>query len=373
MSEHLLFLQAAGTDFGTAHELVAAVADIVRAQREEPTSEEKCLLRSPITGLNQGSARSLDPDRIVDRIARGGCEGTESLIIALSVLTTIASPLRDVDADWIVSIADRIGNENLLLESAGVVFAFNTINRIADARRVRLECGFLRQWKPIQGWVERGFALVAGLAYDLSIKHHARQSTAELQGRVGAMFDRLGVPVVPEVFCWLSRSSVVLEGVLEMLDVNVTHAQVSTDLLKDAVAIGVVSRSMPDSSLRSAFEKWLPREALRDSRALRAWAIPPGAKGTPDLVSACRRYAWRVANAAYTITDEQISELLALGLTDAELLDLTLATSAFSALAIIEPISRAVVSGSVAAETAVSSIQNHPGTSSIGLKQEIAV
>ena len=50
----------------------------------------------------------------------------------------------------------------------------------------------------------------------------------------------------------------------------------------------------------------------------------------------------QVANAAYTITDEQIRKLSALGLSDAELLDLTLATAAFSALAIIEPISAAV-------------------------------
>jgi hypothetical protein len=49
-----------------------------------------------------------------------------------------------------------------------------------------------------------------------------------------------------------------------------------------------------------------------------------------------------VANAAYTISDEQIGKLLALGLGDAELLDLTLAAALFSALAIIEPISAAV-------------------------------
>jgi hypothetical protein len=54
-----------------------------------------------------------------------------------------------------------------------------------------------------------------------------------------------------------------------------------------------------------------------------------------------------VANAAYTISDEQIRKLSALGLSDAELLDLTLATALFSALAIIEPISAAVAPGQV--------------------------
>ena len=59
-------------------------------------------------------------------------------------------------------------------------------------------------------------------------------------------------------------------------------------------------------------------------------------------MSACRRYASQVANAAYTISDEQIRKIFTLGLLDAELLDLTLATALFSALAIIEPISVAV-------------------------------
>jgi alkylhydroperoxidase family enzyme len=55
-----------------------------------------------------------------------------------------------------------------------------------------------------------------------------------------------------------------------------------------------------------------------------------------------RRYAWQAANAAYTISDDQIHKIRALGLSNAELLDLTLATALFSALAIIEPLSAAV-------------------------------
>ena len=59
--------------------------------------------------------------------------------MALAAHATIASPVTDVDVDWIASAAARIGDADLLLETAGVVFAFNTINRIANARRVRLE------------------------------------------------------------------------------------------------------------------------------------------------------------------------------------------------------------------------------------------
>ena len=270
------------------------------------------------------------------------CKNPDNLLVALAAHTTIASPVRDVDVDWIASAAARIGDADLLLETAGVVFAFNTINRIADARRVRLEYGFLREFKPIRGWVERRLASLTGLAYDLSYKHQPRHSPAELLDRLGVVFERLGAPEVPEVFHWLSRSPVVLEGVLEMIEVNVTSAGVRFDLLKEAVAIAVASRAMPGSGLSRAVEEWLSQGSLPDSNTLLSWAAPPGVASDSSLVSACRRYSWQVANAAYTISDEQIRKLSVLGLSDAELLDLTLAASLFSGLAIIEPISVAV-------------------------------
>jgi alkylhydroperoxidase family enzyme len=163
-----------------------------------------------------------------------------------------------------------------------------------------------------------------------------------LQDRLNVLFERLETSRVPGIFDWLGRSPAVLEGVLEMIDANVMSAGVHAGLLREAVAIGVASRSKPGSDLQRTFERWLPLESVTDPNTLRAWAAPRGVDCDSDLVSACRRYAWQVANAAHTITDEQIARLSALGLTDAERLDLTLATAAFSALAIIEPIGAAV-------------------------------
>jgi alkylhydroperoxidase family enzyme len=300
--------------------------------------------------MNSGFATrrpGLDPERLAERVERAGCERHESLLVALAALATTASPLKDVDVDWIASAAARIGDEDLLLETAGVVFAFNTINRIADARRVRLEYRFLRELKPIQGWVERRLVSLIGLAYDLSYKHQARRSPAELLDRVGFLFKRLEAPVVPDVFNWLSRSPVVLEGVLELIEVNFMTSGVRFDLLKEAAAIGVATRAKPGSNLSRAVDKWLAQESLPDSTTLRSWIAPSVLAYDLDLVSTCRRYSWQVANAAYTITDEQIRTISALGLSDAELLDLTLATSLFSALAIIESISEAVASNSI--------------------------
>jgi hypothetical protein len=292
----------------------------------------------------------LDPERIAERVARAGCKGSESLLVALAAHATLASPMTYLDVDWIASAAARVGDPDLLLETAGVVFAFNTINRIADARRVRLEYSFLRELKPIRGWVERRLVSLTGLAYDLSYKHQPRHSPAELLDRIGVVFARLGAPAVPDLFNWLSRSPVVLEGVLEMIEVNVTRAGVRFDLLKEAAAIAVASRAMSGSGLRRAVEEWLSQASLPDSNTLLSWAAPSRVAIDSGLVSACRRYSWQVANAAYTITDQQIRNLSALGLSDAETLDLTLTTALFSALAIIEPLSAAVAPIPIAAE-----------------------
>jgi hypothetical protein len=184
---------------------------------------------------------------------------------------------------------------------------------------------------------------LTGIAYDLSYKHRPHHLPAELLDRLGILFESLGAPAVPDLFTWLSRSPLVFEGVYEMLEVSVTSAKVRSDLWKEAAAIAVASRAMPGSDLSRAADHWLSQGSLPDSSTLLSYAATSGVASDSGLVSTCRRYAWQVANAAYTITDEQIHKIRALGLSDAELLDLTLATALFSALAIIEPLSAAVV------------------------------
>jgi alkylhydroperoxidase family enzyme len=325
--------------------LVEAVTEAIRAPHDEQAPGNNHILSHYNSSISNGFAtrrRGPHPERIAERVERAGYTSRESLLVALAAHATIASPLNQVDVEWIASVASRIGDADLLLEAAGVVFAFNTINRIADARRVRLEYRFLRELKPIRGWLERRLASLTGLAYDMSYKHRPHHSPAELLDRLGVVFERVGAASVPHLFNWLSRSPVVLEGVLEMIEVNVMRAGVRFDLLKEAAAIAVASRAMPGSSLSRAAEEWLTQGSLPDLNTLRSWAGSPTKAADSCLVSACRRYSWQVANAAYTISDAQIRKISALGLVDAERLDLTLATALFSALAIIEPISAAV-------------------------------
>jgi hypothetical protein len=304
-----LFLQAAGSDFGKAHDLVRAITEAMLLPQSAPSAEH-----------------------IAQNVERAGWKGNEALLLAIAVHVTLTSTAKDPDAGWIVSAAARIGDEDLLLEATGVVFAFNTINRIADARRVRLEFGFLRQLRPIQGWVERRLVSLVGLVYDLSYRHHPRRSPEEMQERVAAFFDRMGASAVPDLFSWLRRSPVVLDGIVALLEANLTTSGARLERLKEAAAVAVASRAMPGSSLSMAFAHLLPAGTQPPEKALEG-----------DLASACRRYVWQVANAAYTINDEQIRNLNALGLPDAELLDLVVTTAVFCALAIIERIGTAVV------------------------------
>jgi alkylhydroperoxidase family enzyme len=321
---------------------------------------------------------ALDPVRIAERVERSGFNSHESLLVALAAHATIASP-SDVDVDWIASAAARIGDADLLLEMAGVIFAFNTINRIADARRVQLEFRFLRELKPIRGWVERRLASLTGLVYDLSYKHQPRHSPKELLDRLSVLFERLGASTVPDVFKWLCQSPVVLEGVLEMLEVNVASAGVRLDLVKEAAAIAVASRAIPGSGLSRAVAQWLPQGSLPDSNTLLTWAAPSGVASDSSLASACLRYSWQVANAAHTVSEEQIREMSKLGLVDAELLDLTLATALFSALAIIEPISAAMATNAGCGEAEVAATRDgqvqsgRDGQVQSGSREELAV
>jgi alkylhydroperoxidase family enzyme len=327
-------------DFDKAHDLVAAVVEAIQAPHDEEAPGDN---RHNSYECNAFAARRrrMHPERIAERVERAGLKRTESLLVALATHATIASP-RGVDIAWMASAAARVGDEHLLLEMAGVVFAFNTMNRIADALRLRLEYRFLRELKPIRGWVERRMASLTGLVYDLSYKHHPRHSPEELLDRLSVLFERLDAPGVPDVFEWLCQSPVVLEGVLEMLEVNVTSAGVRFDLLKETAAISVASRAMPGSGLSRAVDQWLPQGSLPDSNPHDTWGAPSDIASDSSLVSACRRYSWQVANATHTISEEQIRKMSELGLSDAELFDLTLGSALFAALAIIEPISAAV-------------------------------
>jgi hypothetical protein len=138
-------------------------------------------------------------------------------LLALAVYTTLAAPFREDHARLIVAAKVALANPERVLEVAGVVFAFNAVNRIADARRVLLEYRWLRELKPIRGWVERGFASLTKLFYDLSEIPHPRYTCHESLRGLETLFRQRGSPDVPEALRLLGPAPRVLEGILEIL------------------------------------------------------------------------------------------------------------------------------------------------------------
>jgi hypothetical protein len=276
-------------------------------------------------------------------IEASGWGPRESLVLALAVCTTLASPAGAAGAEWMSSALSSLGDTDLALDMAGVVFAFNAVNRIADARRVKLEYRFLRELGRFRGWIERRFVSLTGLAYDLAHVHRPKRQPHLVLHDLEGVFRRLGSREVPEMLRRLDRSPLVLGGVSEFILANARDARIRPELWREAIAIAVASRAMSGSCLVPIGDHWLPRSSSVgvDTRVDPASSIA-FATGS-DLISTCRRYAWQVSNAAYMITDEQIRGLHALGLSDAEVLDLTLAVALFSALAIVEPLILAAV------------------------------
>ncbi len=121
-----------------AHDLVNAVSEAIRVPNDEQAAGDIHPLRHLNSSRNNGfppRRPGRHPERIAERLERAGYSGPEGLLVALAAHATIASPVGEVDLNWIASAAARIGDADLLLETAGVAFAFNTINRIADARQ----------------------------------------------------------------------------------------------------------------------------------------------------------------------------------------------------------------------------------------------
>jgi hypothetical protein len=142
---------------------------------------------------------------------------------------TLATPASQEQADEITEWAVGLSDWNPVSEVAGVTFAFNTVNPIADARRVRLECRRLSDLWPFRAWVERGFSCLTGLIFDLGCVHHAGHDVEEVLGRINAFSRELGGGT-PALFERLRGQPAVLGGISTLLLVNARDCGISRDL-----------------------------------------------------------------------------------------------------------------------------------------------
>ena len=292
--------------------------------------KEECKLESGVSVLS--------PGQLELRLKNSGWLSQESKVLALGVDATLSSPARGVDAVRLAEGVAVIGDLDLALDMAGVVFAFNTVNRVADARRVELEYASLRRLPLIQGWVERRFAYLTGLAYDLSYRHRTGTEPGRLLDQLGDLFIRRGAPGAPPMFHRLKAVPHVLEGIFEMIDAcDRTHG-IRDDFWLEAVGMAVASRAMAGSCLREAIDNWLNQASLLESQPLLEFTLLHANCVPRDLADLCRQFCWRIANEAHKVTGKEIERLRSFGLTDGELLDLTLAVSVYAALSIVEPL-----------------------------------
>jgi alkylhydroperoxidase family enzyme len=274
------------------------------------------------------------------RIGAAGWDFPERRVIALAVFATLAGPVDAEQAEVIAGATAEIGDPDLALDMTGVVFTFNTANRVADARRVELEYRRLRDLPAVRDWVERRFAELVGLVYDLAYVHVCRDDPDEVLGAVDALARERGGPGSPPLFERLRPAPAVLSGVVAMLRVNARDSGVARDLWTRGVAVATAARTPAGSPLRRMIDAWLAGASLPDTGSL--LALARSAVTPADLPVAALRYAWQVGQAPYTVTDEDIRRLGAFGLSDAEVLDLCLGASLFAALATIEPLAGAV-------------------------------
>src|SRR5262249_52726570 len=222
-------------------------------------------------------------------IEASGWAPQDSLVLSLAVYATLTSPAGAADAGRLAAALSRLEDTELALDMAGVVFAFNAVNRVADARRVQLEYRFLRELRPLRGWMERRFATLTGLVYDLSYVHQPRRSSDLVLAGLGPVFQRLGASGVPGFLRRLERSPPVLEGISELILANARDAEVNPDLWREAIAIAVASRAMYDSCLVPIVDRCLSRAPSPGAKSLLSRATESISASGPDISSAFRR------------------------------------------------------------------------------------
>jgi hypothetical protein len=118
--------------------------------------------------------------------------------------------------------------------------------------------------------------------------------------------------------------------------VRAAPSRVRADLWTETAAIATASLALAGSGLRRTIEAWLDQASLPASGCLLARRSDD--EQDSGVAASVRPSARKIAIAADTTTPPEIAHLRTLGLSDAEVLDLTLAASIFSALAIAEPL-----------------------------------
>jgi alkylhydroperoxidase family enzyme len=244
-------------------------------------------------------------------------------MIALTVKVT-ASP-GEVTPQDVRAAFSAAHSPREYFDAAGVVFAFNFITRVVNALGVEPEIPrWIRRIEPLRQLGLRAMGLFFRWFVDLDGKKVHGPTPAEHLAALGALFNELGFKNVP---AWLERLSFappLLAAIREFLEALVRRdtAKGSFDA-NQFIAIGrTVLKSVPNAeTLTVLVDDWRPASCD---------------KADPERSGLIMRFAKDIATRSYTLTRERIDELRAAGLDDAEVLDVTVIASLWSAAARLE-------------------------------------
>lgn len=197
-----------------------------------------------------------------------------------------------------------------LLEAIGIVFLFNMINRVADARHVPLEFAWLRRQTRIQKLCDVSFTSITRFLYDLTPIEMPLSESRELP-------TRLRRQPLPEFASRLSLAPFVADAMFELLVALLEESSRATDFsgawqqrLIDAMGIGFLSSS---DSTKGSVADWVSRHLLSQPDWMKL------ADSSPML-----KLAWLIGKCPSGITS---AHRAVVGLDDAHEIDLVLAAS----------------------------------------------
>lgn len=244
--------------------------------------------------------------------------------VALAVKVT-ARP-QDVTPEDVHSAFSAALTPRQYFDAVGVMITFNFITRVANSLGVEPEIpGWMRRIEPLRRLGLRAMALFFRLFVDLGQKGVHGPTPSQHLAALRTLFIDLRLGDLPS---WVERLSfappllAALRELLESLVRSDTAGTIGLDV-NQFMAIGrTVLQSIPNAeTLTTLADNWQPA---------------PRAEADAKRTTLIARFAKDVALRSYTLTQERVDELRAVGLDDAEVLDVVVTAALWSAAARLE-------------------------------------
>lgn len=212
-------------------------------------------------------------------------------------------------------------------DAAGVMIAFNFSTRVANSLGVEPEIpGWMRRIEPLRQLGLRAIALYCRLFVDLDRKRVHGPTPSEHLAALRTLFIDLRLGDLP---AWVERlifAPPLLAALRELLEALARRDTATGDVGLDANLFAAIGRTVLQS---------MPNAETLTKLANERQPAPRDETDT-ERTALILRFARDVALRSYTLTHERVNELRAVGLGDAEVLDVAVAAALWSAAARLE-------------------------------------